>query len=305
MKTTLPQVRDLFEVLIKSDLSARRKITGIGPRRAEIVIGGAAVFLRAMELFELKSLYYCSAGVRDGIIADLVARRFDLAAIRRIAESPRPLPEVTSDDVEAVPPEVRIAVAQDRAFGFYYQDTIDLLADCGAEILPFSPLDHEALPAGTQGVYLGGGFPELYARELAQNEPMRSALQRHAEGGRPVYAACGGLMALGQRLTDFDGQTLPMFGLLPVHSRMQREVLTIGYRQVEALRGSPVMQRRTYLAHWLKARGYDPDELLAFSDESSNGEDRFASARLTPPRTRSSATGSWSSMTTYSSLPTS
>jgi len=75
MKTSLTQVRDLFEVLIRSDVSGRRKITGIGPRRAEIVIGGAAVFLRAMELFELKSLYYCAAGVRDGIIADLVARR--------------------------------------------------------------------------------------------------------------------------------------------------------------------------------------------------------------------------------------
>ena len=71
----LAQIREIFDILVKSDLATRRKLVGIGPRRAEIVIAGAAVFLRALELFDLKSLYYCVAGVRDGIIADLAARR--------------------------------------------------------------------------------------------------------------------------------------------------------------------------------------------------------------------------------------
>src|SRR5207244_8433708 len=109
-------------------------------------------------------------------LADLVAQRFDLTAIRRIAESASALPHVQSADIDAVPAEVRIGVAQDRAFGFYYQDTIDVLRECGADIVPFSPLADEQLPANTDGLYLGGGFPELYAPELARNDGLSSPL---------------------------------------------------------------------------------------------------------------------------------
>ncbi|HLZ30444.1 MAG TPA: cobyrinate a,c-diamide synthase [Chloroflexota bacterium] len=187
-------------------------------------------------------------------LADLVAQRFDLAAIHRIAQSARGLPEVPAGDVDAVPPEVRIGVAQDRAFGFYYQDTIDVLRECGAEIVPFSPLGDEQLPADTDGLYLGGGFPELYAAELGTNAGLRAALREHARQRRPIYAECGGLMALGQSLTTFEGETLSMFGLLPLDSRMQREKLTIGYREVEALRPTPLMPAGAHVRghefHW-------------------------------------------------------
>ena len=200
-------------------------------------------------------------------LADLVSQRFDLAAIRRIAESAGPLPQVQSADADAVPAEVRIGVAQDRAFGFYYQDTIDVLRECGAEIVPFSPLYDERLPADTDGLYLGGGFPELYATELARNDGLRTALQEHARQGRPIYAECGGLMALGRSLSTFEGQTLPMFGLLPLDSRMQRERLTIGYREVTAVRSSPLMEAGTRVRghefHWSVA---DPptDSIAAY-----------------------------------------
>jgi cobyrinic acid a,c-diamide synthase len=200
-------------------------------------------------------------------LADLVAQRFDLAAIRRIAESASPMRQVQSADADAMPAEVRIGVAQDRAFGFYYQDTIDVLRECGAEIVPFSPLDDERLPANTDGLYLGGGFPELYATELARNDGLRTALQEHARQGRPIYAECGGLMALGRSLSTFEGQTLPMFGLLPLDSRMQRERLTIGYREVTAVRSSPLMEAGTRVRghefHWSVA---DPptDSIAAY-----------------------------------------
>ncbi len=174
-------------------------------------------------------------------LADLVARRFDLEAIHHIAASAPPMLAAPAVQVEPVAGGARIGVAQDRAFGFYYQDTIDLLAECGAEIVPFSPLDDGQLPVDVQGLYLGGGFPELYAATIAGNHAMRAALQDHARQGRPVYAECGGLMALGEKLTTFEGRTLPMFGLLPIASRMQRDALTIGYREVEALQRSPLM----------------------------------------------------------------
>jgi cobyrinic acid a,c-diamide synthase len=189
-------------------------------------------------------------------LADLVAERFDLTAIRRIAASAPPVPTdpQTTDLDQPAPGGVRIGVAQDRAFGFYYQDTIDLLAECGAEIVPFSPIDDERLPPDLQGLYVGGGFPELYAHGISANGRLRAELRQHAQRGRPIYAECGGLMALGQSLTTFEGETLPMFGILPLESRMQRETLTIGYREVEALLPSPLMPAgsrvRGHEFHW-------------------------------------------------------
>src|SRR5205814_7929586 len=105
-------------------------------------------------------------GVPDATLdhlGDLVTKRFDLAAIRRIADSAPPLPaDSGAPDLAEAPAHVRIGVAADRAFGFYYQDTIDLLAECGAEIVSFSPLDDAGLPPDLQGLYVGGGFPELH-----------------------------------------------------------------------------------------------------------------------------------------------
>ncbi len=188
-------------------------------------------------------------------LADVVAQRFDLEALWRIATSAPPLVDVPERRfLEPINRTARIAVAQDRAFGFYYQDTIDVLRECGAEILAFSPLADDRLPPGTDGLYLGGGFPELYAKELASNSAMRAAIQQHVRAGRPLYAECGGLMALGTSLTTFEGETLPMFGVLALTSRMQREKLTIGYREVEALRPSPLMEPGTRVRghefHW-------------------------------------------------------
>src|SRR5205807_2514184 len=112
----------------------------------------------------------------------------------------------------------RIAVARDRAFSFYYEDNLDLLRAWGAELVDFSPLADRALPAGTSGVYIGGGFPELFAAELAGNTPMLSSLRKAAGSGMPVYAECGGLMYLGKGLSDQEGGVHEMAGLVPVRS---------------------------------------------------------------------------------------
>jgi len=217
-------------------------------------------------------------------LTDLVRERFDLDALWRIAFSAPSLeaeaPVLWPRDI---PGRARIAVAQDRAFGFYYQDTIDLLRDCGADVVPFSPLADADMPPDTHGVYLGGGFPELYAAELSANAAMRAAIRRHAEAGRPIYAECGGLMALGQSLTTFDGETLPMFGLLPVASRMQRERLTLGYRTVTALRTSSLMERGT------RVRGHEfhysvadppPPDLAAYQLAPDNRVEGFCTGSI-------------------------
>jgi cobyrinic acid a,c-diamide synthase len=108
--------------------------------------------------------------------------------------------------------------------------------------VPFSPLADRALPPGTQGVYLGGGFPELFAADLAANRPMHAALHVAARRGLPIYGECGGLMYLGRTLADFDGRRHAMVGLVPLDSAMQRARLTLGYRSATALRPSPILE---------------------------------------------------------------
>jgi cobyrinic acid a,c-diamide synthase len=190
-------------------------------------------------------------------LADLVLERFDLAAIRAIADSASSLsiePRQAVESVVADGGQVRIGVAQDRAFGFYYADTFDLLAELGAEVVPFSPLDDEHLPPALDGLYLGGGFPELYAREIAANGGMRGDLERVARRAAPIYAECGGLMALGRELVTFEGEHFAGFGLLPLVSRMERARLTIGYREVEAVQSSALLEQgqrvRGHEFHW-------------------------------------------------------
>lgn len=140
--------------------------------------------------------------------------------------------EATSGSEEQ-PKPVRLGVAQDSAFSFYYADNFDRLRQLGAELIPWSPLHDATLPDGLQGLYLGGGFPEVFAAALSSNQPMRQAIQSAIAAGMPTYAECGGLMYLSQSITDFDGHTVPMVGVLPTQAVMGQR-LTLGYRRAIA-----------------------------------------------------------------------
>ena len=180
----------------------------------------------------------------------------DLDAIIRIAKTAgRPSnagSQVFPD--ERQPARAAIAVAQDRAFSFYYQDSLDLLSAWGAEVIPFSPLDDPALPDGVSGVYLGGGFPELFAEELSRNDGMLRSIRSAIRKGVPVYGECGGLMYLGESLSDLDGRQFPMVGAIPVVSSMEGRRLHLGYREVEACAEGPLLrageQVRGHEFHW-------------------------------------------------------
>ena len=155
---------------------------------------------------------------------------------------------------EPQPKQAVLAVAQDKAFNFYYQDSLDLLEAWGAEIVPFSPMEDETLPQGAGGVYLGGGFPELFAAELSANRPMLDSIRKAAARGLPVYGECGGLMYLGRSLTGFDEVAYTMAGLVPAVSAMSQSRLSLGYREVEAQADGPLLsagQRvRGHEFHW-------------------------------------------------------
>ena len=169
----------------------------------------------------------------DGL-AELAARHLDLDALLTLAApvaaaavAPQVFPSST------VAPRARIAIARDEAFHFYYQDSLDLLEAHGAELCPFSPLADPALPE-CDAIYIGGGFPELFAADLARNEAMHAAIRDAAARGLPVYGECGGLMYLGGGIVDFEGVRHGMVGIVPAESVMQSSRLTLGYREVES-----------------------------------------------------------------------
>lgn len=131
--------------------------------------------------------------------------------------------------------DVRIAVARDPAFCFYYEDNFDLLIENGAELVWFSPLEDDRLPEDIHGLYLGGGYPELHAARLEANRRLRRQVLAASRSGLPIYGECGGLMYLGESLQDLEGRRHAMTGCLPLQTRMLDRLRTLGYRQVETI----------------------------------------------------------------------
>lgn len=167
---------------------------------------------------------------------DVIAKQIDLDALWAAipAHEPIQLEERRSTRTAHRTSPPSIAVAEDAAFSFHYPENLELLTEAGAELVRFSPLADAALPPGTQGIYLCGGFPELYAAQLAANRSLHAALRAAANVGYPVYAECGGLMYLTEAIVDQAGVRHNMVGLLPGVSTMS-ERLTMGYRVVRAV----------------------------------------------------------------------
>ncbi|NET07374.1 MAG: cobyrinate a,c-diamide synthase [Symploca sp. SIO2B6] len=173
-----------------------------------------------------------SAGKRESIYTPIQEK---IKAFLPLSPSP-PLPFT-----EAPLPKIRIAVARDQAFSFYYQDNLDILQDLGAELVFWSPLADTAVPKDIQGLYFGGGFPEVFAQQLAENTSAREAVKVLIIKGIPTYAECGGLMYLCQLLTDFKGFSWSMVGVLPTKVIMAKR-LTLGYRQARTIQDSPLLK---------------------------------------------------------------
>lgn len=168
---------------------------------------------------------------------------------------------------QAGKPDLRVAVARDAAFCFYYQDNLDLLAAAGAEVIPFSPLSDPELPANVDLVYLGGGYPELHAERLAANTAMRGSLRAYHRQGGAMYAECGGLMYCGRELVDVEGRTYPMLDLLPARTVMQKRLAALGYVTWRA--GAPTLlgpagtEVRGHEFHYSRLEPLGPLTLLA------------------------------------------
>jgi cobyrinic acid a,c-diamide synthase len=164
-------------------------------------------------------------------LIELIEEHLDLELLMRIAGQRREEMEAPLAPLVPGGTPVRIGVARDGAFCFYYEDNLDLLREAGADLVFFSPLNDSKLPPDIKGLYLGGGYPELHAPALSANRTMCEQIRHFAEGGRPVYAECGGFMYLCDSITDLAGTTSPMVGLYPFTARMQPRLRSLGYRQ--------------------------------------------------------------------------
>lgn len=166
------------------------------------------------------------------ILAEHMEQTVDIDALIQIAQS-APERKTQSLSIPAVG-RVRIAVAKDAACCFMYQDNLDLLEMMGAEIVPFSPLADSRLPDHVQGLWLAGGYPELYAAQIAQNTALLQSIHQAVSEGLPTIAECGGFILLGQTLQTLDGRCYPMAGVLQTEVQMTKRLSRFGYLTMTA-----------------------------------------------------------------------
>ena len=189
---------------------------------------GAAIESRHLGLKTAAEIADLQARLK--LLADAAQSSIDWPLLQRLFDRPAP----AAAPPVAVPPRVRLAVARDAAFCFTYAETLEALQENGAELCFFSPLQDTALPPDIGGLYLPGGYPELYAAELAANAPMRAAIKSAVENGLPTAAECGGFLYLGQTLEDADGTPHPMAGVLPGQGVKTGRLVRFGYATLTA-----------------------------------------------------------------------
>ncbi|MBD0380690.1 cobyrinate a,c-diamide synthase [Paenibacillus sedimenti] len=186
-------------------------------------------------------------------LAERVTAYIDLDKILELAacDELQSIPSLFSTNATSVSKRVKIAVAKDAAFHFYYPENLELLEAGGAEIIYFSPLAGEEVPAGADGLYIGGGFPEEFAERLAAQEQVKMSIRRRISEGIPTLAECGGFMYLTEYIADTSGNIFSMVGIIPGHVTMQQKLAALGYREVEGTAGNFLLSRN------VKARGHE------------------------------------------------
>jgi cobyrinic acid a,c-diamide synthase len=204
------------------------------------------------------------------LLADIVEKNIDLDLLidnmPEIFVSRRLKP--LSQDIRNK--SVRIAVAKDAAFCFYYRDNLELLENQGAELEFFSPVAGDNLPQNADGLYLGGGYPELYGDKLAANSRLRKRIKEKSDAGMPIYAECGGFMFLCETLSDQHGNCYPMAGCFPFATRMFPRLKALGYREITLTRNTVIGDQG------LIVRGHE----FHYSGLTTNGADFQTTYRI-------------------------
>ena len=247
---------------IKAAIERRTRIPVLGylPKDPELRISERHLGLIPLEEKKLNLDFYKR-------VSKLVEDNIDLTALLEIGRQAKPLPHNkdtifnqrrNAEQAFACYPRsgcrVTIAVAKDEAFNFYYQDNLDILSHFGADIVTFSPLRDRQLPNGIDGLYIGGGFPEVFASGLSKNKGIRRSIYQKAEEGLPVYAECGGLIYLAEALIDFKKRKFPMAGVFKGTVKMADRRQALGYVNIRVTRDNILSMRgdrnRAHVFHW-------------------------------------------------------
>lgn len=197
--------------------------------------------------------------------AEELEKNVSIEKILRIAEAAEELEEKKAPEKISVRPSYTIAVAKDEAFCFYYQDNLRLLEELGAKITYFSPLHDQSLPSGCSGLLLGGGYPELAAKELSENTEMLTSIREAVERGMPSVAECGGFLYLHSELRDREGNCYKMAGVIPGVCQNMGKTVRFGYLELEE-------KKSTFLPPGEKIRGHE----FHYYDSTDNGCDCLA-----------------------------
>ena len=186
----------------------------------------------------------------------------DILGLLQIAENLEPLAADTCEREKQPIEKTRIAVARDEAFCFYYEENLRMLAQAGAELVFFSPIHDTALPEDIHGLLLGGGYPEIYAKQLSENVSMRTAVREAVLSGIPTVAECGGFLYLHTMLTDREGRSYPMAGVLSGKCFDTGKLVRFGYIELEEKSGH-------FLPQGSRIRGHE----FHYYDSEDNGAD--------------------------------
>jgi cobyrinic acid a,c-diamide synthase len=204
-------------------------------------------------------------------LSKLVEDNIDLSRILKISRKAKPL-AFNKERIfkkEQTKGHVTIAVAKDEAFNFYYQDNLDILTHLGANIVTVSPLRDRELPKGIDGLYIGGGFPELFASGLSKNKKLKKVIYQKAEDGLPIYAECGGLMYLTKTLVDFSAKgrsasggkkrKFSMVGIFKCSVSMGNKLHRLGYVNIRVIKDNILSRRgdrnKAHVFHWSRLAG--------------------------------------------------
>lgn len=229
-QTSLSMYQELKK-LIEDELPV--KVYGYVPGVSDCVIGSRHLgLITPGEIEDLKERLQKLAGILEDTL--------DIDGILELAENAPDLncgrPQELTDLLYSRKSsgKIRIGVARDEAFCFYYEDNLELLQELGAELVSFSPLHDGCLPPGIHGLLFGGGYPELYAEGLSKNTQIISAVRKMAADGMPYLAECGGFMYLHETMEDMNGKSWPMAGVIPGHVRRTDALGRFGYIELTA-----------------------------------------------------------------------
>ena len=216
-------------------------------------------------------------------LAAQAAKSIDLDALLEVAQAAAPF-EYQPVCLEQLGQEkVRVAIAEDKAFCFYYQDALDLLSELGAELVPFSPVNDAHLPENCHGLVLGGGYPELYAEQLANNESMLADVKAAVTGGMPCFAECGGFMYLLQRYREGE-KVYNWVGAIEGETALTKKLTRFGYVHLTAQEDNVLCQAGG------KINGHE----FHYSDSTNNGHSFVAA--------KASGRGSWECATANATM---